>query len=98
MSKKQHRYDAEFRRKAIALSELPDKTATIVEKELGIYQGAISAWKRSLQKHGEDAFPGKGRKAGLEAEIALLRKQLKDRELECEILKKAMGYFAKNGK
>jgi len=98
MLKKQQRYDAEFRRKAIALSALPGKTATVVEKELGIYQGAISAWKRSLKVHGEDAFPGKGRKAGMEAENAQLRKQLKEREMECDILKKAMGYFAKNGK
>ena len=98
MKKKQERYDSDFRRKAIELSELPGKTATMVEKELGIYQGAISAWKSSLRLHGEDAFPGKGRKTGLEAENALLRKQLKQREMECEILKKAMGYFAKNEK
>jgi transposase len=70
----------------------------MVEKELGIYQGAISSWKRSLWLHGEDAFPGKGRKTGLEVENALLRKQLKRREMECEILKKAMGYFAKHEK
>jgi transposase len=98
MRKKQERYDSDFRRKAIELSELPGKTATMVEKELGIYQGAISSWKSSLRLHGEDAFPGKGRKAGLEAENALLRKQLKQREMECEILKKAMGYFAKHEK
>jgi transposase-like protein len=39
MRKKQERYDSDFRRKAIELSDLPGKTATMVEKELGIYQG-----------------------------------------------------------
>ena len=98
MSRKPREYDSEFRLKAIALSELPGKNATIVEKELGLYQGAISTWKRSVRLHEEDAFPGKGRKSGLEAEIVRLQKQLKEREMECDILKKAMGYFAKSGK
>lgn len=43
----------------------------------------------------EDAFPGHGRRAGSEAEIARLRRENERLKEENVILKKAAVYFAK---
>lgn len=48
-----------------------------------------------MNSKGEDAFPGHGKLLGKDAEIAALKKQLKDAEMERDILKKAVGIFSR---
>jgi len=56
----------------------------------------IYNWRSTYAKHKEDSFPGKGNKVMSESErkIVLLEKQLKEKELEVEILKKAVHIFS----
>lgn len=95
--KKRRRYDAEFKRNAIALSEEPGRTAHSVELSLGIANGMISRWKRQLEKNGELAFPGNGIEALTpeQQKIRDLEKRLKDAEMDRDILKKALAIFSK---
>lgn len=95
--KKRRRYDAEFKRNAIALSEEPGRTAHSVEISLGIANGMISRWKRQLEKNGELAFPGNGIEALTpeQQKIRDLEKRLKDAEMDRDILKKALAIFSK---
>ena len=97
---KRRRYDAEFKRNAIALSEEPGRTAHSVELSLGIANGMISRWKRQLEKNGELAFPGNGVEALTpeQKKIRDLEKQLKDAEMDRDILKKALAIFSKTPK
>jgi len=61
-----------------------------------IHVNTLYKWRREYMKYEEASFPGNGNKImSAEAqEIARLKKQLKEVELEKEILKKALGIFS----
>jgi transposase len=56
----------------------------------------ISKWRSEYLHHGAKAFPGQGNKvlSDEQREIEALKKQLREAELEKEILKKALGIFS----
>ena len=97
---KRRRYDAEFKRNAIALAEEPGRTAHSVEQSLGIANGMIGKWKRQLTKDGNLAFPGNGIEAltSEQKRIRDLEKRLRDAEMDRDILKKALAIFSKTPK
>lgn len=61
-----------------------------------IHPNSIYKWRREYLRYEEASFPGNGNKlmSAEEQEIARLKKQLKEAELEKEILKKALGIFS----
>lgn len=96
MGQKRQKFSKEFKEQAIAHWQSSDKSADEVAENLGIPSGAyLSRWKRLLKQKGNDAFPGNGKQSGKDAEIAQLKKQLKEAEIERDILKKAMGIISK---
>lgn len=96
MRERRKKYDAAFRREAVRLALEPGMTGKAVERDLGLYHGAISHWKRELEKDPVQAFPGKGRMKPLEEENRQLRRELERVKREREILKKAAAYFSKD--
>ena len=90
------RYDADFKREAIRLAGEPDRYDRQVEKELGLYQGAIRHWREQLENQVEPkkAFPGRGKRTPLEAENDRLRRELRIAREERDILKKAVAVFS----
>ena len=98
--RKRRQYDAEFKRNAIKLANEPGRTTNGVEKALGISQGLIGRWRNQMENHGELAFPGLGIEALTEEQkqIKELKNQLKDAELERDILKKAVAIFSRTPK
>ncbi len=90
------KYDAEFKRNAIALSNEEGRKASEVEKSLGLSQGQISRWKKLLDKAGDLAFPGNGIEALTpdQKRIRDLEKQVKDLEMDKAILKKVISIFS----
>ena len=91
------RYDAEFKRNAIALANEPGRSANSVEKSLGISQGLIGRWRKQMEKDGDLAFPGNGKEALTpeQQRIRELEKKLADVEMDRAILKKALAIFSK---
>ena len=91
------KYDSEFKRNAVLLSEEPGRTMSEVAENLGIHQDLIYRWRRQMRKRGELAFPGNGKIALTpdRQRIRDLEKRLKDAEMERDILKKAMAIFSK---
>ena len=90
-------FSPEFKREAVRLLESGDKEAAQLARELGIKRNQLYKWKDEIDKHGEAAFPGHGKRsrtvksddsAALRAENARLKE-------EVEILKKAAIYFAR---
>lgn len=61
-----------------------------------IHPNSIYKWRREYMRYEETSFPGNGNKlmSAEEQEIARLKKQLREVELEKEILKKALGIFS----
>ena len=56
----------------------------------------LSRWKTELESEGAVAFPGNGKVTGQDEEIRRLRRELSIAQQERDILKKAVGFFAKH--
>lgn len=101
MSAQQRRkYDSEFKRNAVLLTEEPGRSVRDVADSLGINPDLIYQWRKTLREHGEIAFPGNGIPALTEDQkrIRELEKRLRDAEVERDILKKAMAIFSRTSK
>jgi transposase len=99
MRKKSRVYSIDFKRKAVELSYARD-SITEVSKELGVSKSALSRWRQELKQYGKNSFPGRGhaKLTDDQKEISRLKKQLKDLELERDILKKAISIFSVSDK
>src|SRR5690606_40192437 len=87
-------YDTAFKPIAVALSNEKDIISELA-RDLGIKVTLLYKWRKEYEKFGEGSFPSNGNlKLTPEQEkIRLLEKQLKDAELERDILKKAISIF-----
>jgi len=90
------RYDSEFKRNAVKLADSSGKGDSVIERELGVYQGSIRSWRKALQEDAVEAFPGTGHMKPLEEENRRLRRELEDVRQERDILKKAVAIFSKH--
>ena len=90
------KYDKEFKLMAVELIET-HKSVKEVSEELGVSKDLLYQWRRSFLKKGEHGFSGQGKKSLTpeEAEIARLKKDLREVEIERDILKKAVSIFSK---
>jgi transposase-like protein len=88
------KYDSSFKREAVRLADESGKRDRKIERELGIYQGAIRHWRNELEEDKIHAFPGTGHQKPLEEENWRLRKELARAQRERDILKKAAAYFS----
>ncbi len=87
--KRMKSYDEAFKKKAIELVTIAGKKATVVERELGIYQGAINSWISASKENAGTAREDRD-------EYRKLKRENEDLKIENEILKKAMGFLAKS--
>ena len=97
MKRERAHYDRDYKIMAVELAEAKGSLKTTAE-ELGIEAYLISRWRREQRAKGSASFSGKG-KAGLtedQREIARLRKELKEAQIERDILKKAVSIFSKS--
>jgi len=98
MSVQQRRkYDPDFKRNAVLLSEEEGRTVTEVAENLGISKDLLYRWRREYRSRENLAFPGHGKESLTEQErrIRDLEKELQDTRMERDILKKAMATFSK---
>lgn len=97
---KRNRYDEEFKRDAVELSNRPDKKVKDVADNLGVPYGTLVRWRKEYKEKGDLAFPGHGKQklTPEQKEIQRLKKELKDAKEERDILKKAVSIFSKKTK
>ena len=88
---KKRRFDRDFKISAVKMVTEGGHKATEVARSLGINPNQLYSWKHKFSNQGDKAFPGKGHLS----ELAALRRQLRDVEMERDILKKAVGIFSK---
>jgi transposase len=91
------KYDSDFKRNAVLLSEDPDRTVASVARELGVNENQLYRWRQRLSVDGSRAFPGHGRQnlTPEQQRIRELEKTLVDVTMERDILKKAVAVFSK---
>lgn len=87
-------YDAAFKIRAVELSNDRSNLSELA-RELGIKVSLLYKWRKEYQQFGTGSFPGNGNlKLTPEQErIHELEEKLKDAELDCDILKKAISIF-----
>ena len=91
-------YEKSFKEEAVKLSiEIGTKKAS---EQLGVPPATLSGWRNATKEHKGAAFVGSGNqriKPGTATEIQLLKK-IKELERANDILKEALGFFAKSRK
>ena len=99
MRSKAKHYTLEFKQKAVELSYAKDNVRQVCE-DLDIFPSVFYRWRWELKDYGKNSFPGCGnpKMTDEQKEIARLKKQLKEAELERDILKKAIGIFSASDK
>ena len=97
---RRRKYDPDFKRNAVKLAEEPGRTVSSVAENLGISKDLLYRWQRTQRVNKELAFPGNGREALTfeQQKIRALEKELKNVEMERDILKKAMAIFSRASK
>ena len=82
----------EFRQRAVELARLREKPIAQIASDLGISESCLRRWM-------DVADVDEGRKEGLtsdeRAELVRLRRELRVKEMEIEILKRASAFFAR---
>jgi transposase len=96
MAKTRRKFDKQFKMMVIELSNTREDYPKLAE-ELGIRADLIYRWRRE-HLASKQPFTGNGNPRVTEdqAEVVKLRKQLKEAELERDILKKAVSIFSKS--
>jgi transposase len=89
MSQKRQTYSKEFKIEAVKLSYNSEKSVEEVAKSLGVAKSSLHRWRNEFGSDPDQAFPGKGQQKERDAEITRLKKELRQAQMENEILKKA---------
>jgi len=95
MQRVQKTYTQEFKREAVRLARTSGKSIAQVARELGISDASIHQWRKELNEHGSEAFPGSGHQTIQEEELRRLKRENELLKQERDILKKAVGIFSR---
>ena len=99
MSERNYRnYSQEFKLQALELLERGDRSASQIERELGITPGLLVKWRVRYQIIAREGSPpeiGPSDMEAAKAEIRRLQRELANVQEEREILKKALNIFSR---
>lgn len=92
-------YSSEFKQKAVELSYARGSVSEVAY-ELGLHDNMLYRWRKEYKSYAHNSFPGKGKPklTDEQREVAELKKQLRDAQLERDILKKAISIFSTSDK
>jgi len=88
------KFDDSFKIMAVDLSVVKGSVADVA-KELDIDPSLLSKWRRNPRYNGNKVLPDNPKISPEEQELRILRKKLRDTELERDILKKAIAIFSR---
>jgi transposase len=82
----------EFRRRAVELARLREKPVAEIAKDLGISESCLRNW---MSRADVDEGLKEGLTSDERAELVRLRREVRVKDMEIEILKRASAYFAR---
>ena len=94
MGKPRKQYTTEFKIKAVRLYETSGKSASQIERELGIGAGNLWRWKRKYGSDIEQDTPDPGGRTPEQEHIRALERENEILRQERDILKKAVAIFS----
>jgi transposase len=95
MGERKSIYDREFKLNTLKLVESSGKSIQKISDELGISPNTIHNWRKAYREGKYDGPDTSPRFKPEEIEVRQLKKELARVTMERDILKKAIGYFAK---
>lgn len=96
MTRTRRTFTDEFKREAVRLVEQPDGNVSQVARDLELEPSVLRRWVAQMRAGGWEPASGKPLKSAQQQEIEQLRRELAKVKVERDILKKAVGYFAKD--
>ncbi len=95
-------YPIEFKREAVRLAAVGDRSVRVVAQDLGLRPDMLYQWKRQatsrVHRDPQDVFTGNGTMMSQDEEIRRLRREIEQLREERDILGKATAFFAKNAR
>ncbi len=88
-------FTREFKLEAVKLVRERGVSAAQAARDLGIGQNVMGRWVREAAADKSQAFPGRGQMKPEDAEVARLKRELAKTKAERDVLKKAIGFFAR---
>jgi len=98
MDRKYRTYTKEFKLEALELLEHSDKSASELERELGITTGMLLKWRQRYKVGKETHNLEPSDQSAEQTELRRLRRELARVTEERDILKKAIAIFSKEEK
>lgn len=92
------KFTREFKLEAVRLIQDQGVSYAQVHRDLDVHESVLRRWVEQANSAGSQAFPGKGRMRPADADVSRLQRDLRRVTAERDILKKALGYFAKEPK
>lgn len=95
--RKRRQFTPEFKAGAVKLVLAEGKSSTEVARDLGLTESALRIWVQQAKADRGEGQPGALTTAERE-ELSVLRKRVRQLEMERDILKNAAAFFAKEMK
>lgn len=89
------KFSSEFKAEAIRMASKPEIAVSTVAKDLGVHESVLRRWIKESSDH-SFGKPIKTESSELAREVVRLRKENARLKMERDIIKKALGYFAKD--
>ena len=94
-TKQRRKFTAEFKREGVKLTQQPGRSEAAVARELGVERSVLKGWVDNFAAGRYEKDRALPLKAAQQLENEQLRRELAKVRMERDILKKALGYFAK---
>jgi len=88
-------FTREFKLEAVKLVIERGVTIAQASRDLGLHPNVLRKWVKDTKENAQQAFPGRGKQRPDDGEVSRLRQELAKTKAERDILKKAIGFFAK---
>ncbi|MCF6282230.1 MAG: transposase [Candidatus Polarisedimenticolaceae bacterium] len=95
---KRKTYNAVFKQETVKYIEENQLGISEASKKFGVGSTALRRWCSEFKVYSTQAFPGQGKLRADDEKVRQLTEENKRLRQECEILKKATVYFAKEMK
>lgn len=96
MSKGRRKFTDEFKREAVKLCAQPGAVVTQVARNIGVDQTVLRRWVQLERDGVMEMKQSKPLRSEAATELERVQRELRRVTMERDILKKALGYFAKD--
>lgn len=88
------KFSKEFKLEAVKLVREHGLTCLRAAQDLGVHPSVLARWVREHESEGNESFPGSGSLLPSDDKVKQLERELRRVQMERDILKKAIAYFA----